>query len=112
MEFVESQTVSLIHDGTLAGLDPDHNLQLSLSSLPPLLISMILPPSYPLRSAPRLTSIRATHLWLTKLTPLQNILTEMWTPGEGILYGWIEFIRTGDFLLSLGLTSAVGNTIR
>lgn len=113
IEFVESQTICLIQDGTMAGPDPDHNSQkLFLSSLPPLLISIILPPSYPLHSAPRLTSIRATYLWLPKLMGLQNILTGMWTPGEGVLYAWIEFIRTGDFFRSLGLISAAGDTIR
>lgn len=97
----------------MAGPDLDHNSQkLFLSSLPPLLISIILPPSYPLHSAPRLTSIRATYLWLPKLMGLQNILTGMWTPGEGVLYAWIEFIRTGDFFRSLGLISAAGDTIR
>ena len=112
VEFVESHTISLIQDGTLVGQDSDQTFQLSLSSLPPLLIGMILPPSYPVHSAPRLTSIRTTHLWLTKLTPLQNILTGMWTPGEGVLYDWIEFIRSGDFLPSLGLTCEVSHTIQ
>jgi E3 ubiquitin-protein ligase RNF14 len=73
---------------------------------------MILPPSYPLHSAPQLTSIRAIYLCVPMLMRLQSILTEMWTPGEGVLYSWIEFIRTGDFLRSIGLTSTVGNTIQ
>jgi hypothetical protein len=43
---------------------------------------------------------------------LGHILTRMWTPGEGVLYGWIEFIRTGVFLRELGLTSVADNTIQ
>ncbi|KAL0573179.1 hypothetical protein V5O48_008772, partial [Marasmius crinis-equi] len=37
---------------------------LSLTTLPPLLLHIILPSAYPIRKAPSLLSIRATHLWL------------------------------------------------
>jgi E3 ubiquitin-protein ligase RNF14 len=34
----------------------------------------------------------------------------MWQPGEGVLYLWVELIRNGDFLESLGMNS--GSTLR
>lgn len=127
VEFPEPKTVTLVQDDSLtststststsisttANPDIDAPQLLSLSSLPPLVISLILPPSYPLASPPHVTSIRATNLWLPQSPPLQAILTRMWQPGEGILYNWIEFIRTGEFLNALSLTSSTDDhTIR
>lgn len=66
---------------------------------------MVLPPSYPVDSPPHLISIRATHLWLPRVVQLQDVLTQMWQPGEGILCAWTEFIRSGDFLRSLSSTA-------
>ncbi|RDB29614.1 E3 ubiquitin-protein ligase itt1 [Hypsizygus marmoreus] len=111
IEFDEPQAVCIVQDDTMStscsSSEPDPQLNLSLSSLPPLMISMILPPSYPLSNPPYLTSIRASYLWVPQISRLQDILTNMWQPGEGILYTWIEFIRSGDFLHSLSLTSSL-----
>lgn len=78
---------------------------LSLSTLPPLLLQISLPPGYPTTSPPDILSLRATHLWLSKLLQLQSKLRNQWQPGEGVLYNWIEYIRTGDFLSDLDMLS-------
>lgn len=104
IEFDVPRKVCLVQDGTLATSstsDADDQLILFLSSLPPLMISMILPPSYPLNSPPCLVSVRAIHLWMPYINRLKDLLTNMWQPGEGVLYNWIEFIRNGEFLSAL-----------
>lgn len=42
------------------------------------------------------------------------MLLEMWQDGEGVLYSWIETIRSGEFLYSLGMLCDVNGqeTIR
>lgn len=114
VEFSGPRAISLFDDGTVAtaSLAPRTRL-LHLSTLPPLLLNLILPPNYPLRDPPEMASIRATHMWLPHMSRLQMILTEMWQPGEGVLYNWVEFIRTGQFLEALRLTSDLNDqTVR
>ncbi|KAF5377546.1 hypothetical protein D9615_005196 [Tricholomella constricta] len=108
VEFDESYTVCVVQDvsSSMSNIsNSDAQITLSLSSLPSLMISVTLPASYPLESPPTVTSIRASHLWLPHLSRLQKILTDMWQPGEGVLYAWIEFLRIGEFLQSLLLSS-------
>lgn len=76
---------------------------ISLSNLPPLLLEILLPPSYPLYDPPQIVSLHAMHSWLP-LSRLHRIFMEMWEPGEGVLYAWIECVRSGDSLGMLGLT--------
>ena len=76
---------------------------LILSVLPPLLLHVILPPSYPLHSPPEIVSLRATHMWMPNIQILQTALTEMWRIGEQVLYNWVEYIRTGEFLRTIKL---------
>ncbi|GLB36376.1 putative RWD [Lyophyllum shimeji] len=106
VEFDQSRTVCVVQDEALATSNTskiDPRMTLSLSSLPSLMLNVELPPSYPLESPPTLTSIRASHLWLPHICRLQKILAEMWHPGEGVLYTWIEFLRNGEFLQTLSL---------
>lgn len=77
---------------------------LILSVLPPLLLHVILPPSYPLHSPPEIVSLRATHMWIPNIQILQTALIEMWQIGEQVLYNWVEYIRTGEFLETIKLT--------
>ncbi|KAH8100545.1 RWD-domain-containing protein [Cristinia sonorae] len=81
-----------------------------LSILPPLLLDIILPPAYPMHAPPQILSIHATHSWLPpKYTmDLRKYMVEMWNVGEGVLYSWVEWIRGGEFLDVLELTSLVG----
>ncbi|KAJ3508059.1 hypothetical protein NLJ89_g5962 [Agrocybe chaxingu] len=76
----------------------------TLAVLPPLLLNITLPPSYPLFDPPQIISIRATHVWLPNATLLlREALLEMWQAGEPVIYNWIEYIRTGEFLAKLNL---------
>ena len=73
-----------------------------LSLLPPLLLEIILPPAYPTYVPPQIVALHATHGWLgRRVAPLRQLLLEMWQAGEGVLYTWIEWIRSGDFLEAL-----------
>ncbi|KAG5648159.1 hypothetical protein DXG03_006113 [Asterophora parasitica] len=104
VEFNVPRRVRVVQDGSSPSTsDADAEITLSLSSLPSLMLSVILPPSYPLESPPNVTSIRASHIWLPHviMSRLQRLLAEMWQPGEGVLYAWIEFLRNGEFLKSL-----------
>ncbi|KAH9487157.1 E3 ubiquitin-protein ligase itt1 [Psilocybe cubensis] len=78
---------------------------ISLTTLPPILINITLPRSYPLQKPPVITSIRATHIWLSEVEVLQSTLIELWQTAEPVLFNWIEYIRTGDFLEKLNLVS-------
>lgn len=86
-------------------------MSISLSALPPLLLYIILPPSYPIHSPPEISSFRASHLWLPDIERLQAALLEMWQAGEPLLYNWVEYIRTGDFLEKMDLLSSTNNEI-
>lgn len=77
---------------------------LNLAVLPPLLLHVILPPSYPLHSPPEIVSLRAMHMWIPNIQVLQTILTDMWRIGEQVLYNWVETIRSGEFLQTIKLT--------
>ena len=77
---------------------------LNLSVLPPLLLHVVLPPFYPLHNPPEIVSLRAMHMWIPNIEVLQTALTEMWRIGEQILYNWVEYIRSGEFLQTIKLT--------
>lgn len=77
---------------------------LNLSVLPPLLLHVVLPPSYPLHSPPEIVSLRAMHMWIPNIEILQTALSEMWRIGEQVLYNWVECIRSGEFLQTIKLT--------
>lgn len=74
-----------------------------LSSLPPITLNVVLPALYPMKDPPTLTSIRAAHFWLPQIPRLHQALIDMWEPGEGVLYSWIEFLRSGEFLDAVNL---------
>jgi len=77
----------------------------SISALPPLLLDLLLPPSYPLYSPPQIISLYATHAWLPLTASLQSKLLDMWQAGEGVLFDWIDWLHGGDFLQALSLVS-------
>lgn len=76
---------------------------LFVTRLPPLLLEVELPPSYPARCAPKITSLHCTHMWLPSLAGMETRLLEMWQPGEGVLFPWVETVRSGDMLKELGV---------
>ncbi|KAF9259080.1 hypothetical protein L218DRAFT_934086 [Marasmius fiardii PR-910] len=113
VELPQSRMISVLKDTAAEGANdvPDmareESFSLSLSTLPPLLLHIVLPPPYSTRTAPSLLSIRATHLWLQadQVVQLQQRLVDMWSEaeGQGVLYTWIEYLHSGEFLEHLGL---------
>ena len=101
VEFEMPRSV-IIEEVTLMDKIPPRET-LNLSVLPPLLLHVILPPSYPLHSPPEIVSLRATHMWIPNIQVLQTALTEMWRIGEQVLYNWVEYIRSGEFLQTIKL---------
>ncbi|KAG9314645.1 RWD-domain-containing protein [Chiua virens] len=81
-------------------------LHTSLSILPPLRLRIALPPLYPSQAPPIIQSLQANSAWLPPciLTLVEERLIAMWSPGDdsGILYTWVEWIRTGNFLSDIG----------
>lgn len=95
----------------------DHNLPngsgtsgptaLSLTTLPPILLDVFLPQAYPY-VPPQIRTVHATHSWLPQVSSqLRDHLAEKWEAGEGVLYAWVEWIRTGEFLDELHLTEVI-----
>jgi E3 ubiquitin-protein ligase RNF14 len=78
---------------------------LKLSSLPPVHLEISLPADYPFTSPPQIVSIYATHSWIPSIQRLRQQLADKWQPGEGVLYEWVEWIRSSEFLSSLELIS-------
>ncbi|KAI0651634.1 RWD-domain-containing protein [Trametes meyenii] len=92
-----------------AGAGPSSSTKtLSLSTLPPVLLDVLLPHEYPF-SPPQIRSVHVTHSWLQPgRVDLRERLAEMWEEGEGVLYTWVEWIRSGELLDTLGMISVVG----
>jgi len=76
---------------------------LSLSSLPPVLLEVVLPPAYPLSAAPEIISFHVSGSWIPRSGRLLEKLQGTWQPGEVILYAWVEGIHGADFLDSMGI---------
>lgn len=90
-----------------AGPCPPHASTLTLSTLPPLLLDAWIPESYPF-APPIIRSVHATHSWLPPARfDLYDRLAGMWEAGEGVLYNWVEWIRSSEFLDALELASMV-----
>lgn len=113
----------IVDDGmNMTSIDTDNSESestrlLSLSSLPPVLLQFILQDTYPLTTPPSIVSLRATNSWLTprKVNQVKEMLVEMWQPGEGVLYTWVEWIRSAELLGALDLLSegqAGSNVVR
>lgn len=87
--------------GTEDTESPEYHL--SLSSLPPVLLEVVLPPAYPMRAAPEILSFHVSGSWIPLSGRLLEKLLGMWQPGEVILYAWVEGIRGADFLDAMGI---------
>lgn len=106
IEFNDTRLVKIVPQvlSSSSKLLPSQSLK--LSTLPPLLLQLSLPQGYPTTCPPRILSLRATHSWLSKpLLELQSKLRGQWQAGEGVLYNWIEYIHTGEFLSELDMLS-------
>lgn len=80
-----------------------HVETLSVSVLPPILLQVKLPPGYPMYSPPEIVALRTTHHWLPAGQASQKGLLDLWKSGESILYTWIEYLRTGEFLRDMNI---------
>jgi E3 ubiquitin-protein ligase RNF14 len=76
---------------------------LSLSSLPPVLLEIVLPPMYPLSEAPEIASFHVSGSWIPHSGHLRQALMDMWQPGESVLFSRIEWILSAGFLKSMNL---------
>jgi len=90
----------LITGGESSELQEHH---LSLSSLPPVLLELTLPPAYPLRAPPEIVSFYVSGSWIPRSGRLWEKLRDMWQPGEVTLFTWVEWIRSADFLNSMDI---------
>ncbi|KAF4605429.1 translation termination inhibitor protein itt1 [Pleurotus pulmonarius] len=102
IEFDSPQEV-VIHDPSTRDGSLEGTQRLSLTVLPPLLLHLVLPKGYPTDVPPDIVHINASQSWLPRLSRLQALLLQMWTPGCTVLYNWIEYIRTGDFFKSVDM---------
>ena len=95
-------------------VDSDPQSPLSLTTLPPITLSLTLPVDYPLRRPPVISGLRAAYGWLPaeKLKLLERTLLSVWEvereqgggEGRAILYDWVEMIRTAEACLgTLGM---------
>ena len=90
-------------------VDGDVQSHLSLTTLPPISITITLPLDYPLRRPPTISGLRSDYGWLPaeKLKLLEGALLSVWeiereqNGGEGraILYDWVEVIRSAESCL-------------
>ena len=74
-----------------------------LSSLPPVLLEIVLPPAYSSECSPEIISFHVSGSWIPRSGRLLEKLQGMWQPGEVILYAWVEGIHGADFLNSMGI---------
>ncbi|OCB91157.1 hypothetical protein A7U60_g1565 [Sanghuangporus baumii] len=88
---------------------PDNGSSISLSYLPPIILSLQLPNGYPTDCPPIIASLHATHSWLPSGAQLASLLTGAWTEGESVLCYWVELVRSGEFLDRLHLVDHSGH---
>jgi E3 ubiquitin-protein ligase RNF14 len=88
---------------TAGGTSEIQEHHLSLSSLPPVLLEVVLPAAYPLHAAPEISSFHVSGSWIPRIGLVLESLLGMWHPGEAILYTWVEWIHSAEFLNSLQL---------
>ena len=75
-----------------------------LKTLPPVLLDVRLPPTYPF-TPPEIRTVHVTQSWLSFTSELYDHLWAKWENGEGVLYTWVEWIRSGEFLEELDMIS-------
>ena len=85
----------------------------NVSHLPPLRLTLLLPPTYPLELPPVIHSLDCIHDWLTPATirlSKERLLT-LWDR-ENVLGIWIDHIRNGELLSSLNLAHSSPPSIK
>lgn len=108
-----SWRVTVMHPDEQAQQDP---YPLSVTTLPPVTLSLILPVDYPLHRPPVISELHATYGWLPtdKLKLLERSLLAVWEgereqgggEGRAVLYDWIEMVRSAESCLGkLGMVT-------
>lgn len=89
--------------------------EITLSHLPPILLTLLLPPGYPLYEPATILSVHATHSWITSSTvdKLWGIISDIAregveSGGEGVLWRVYELLRDGQILSTLDLKTHDG----
>ena len=93
------------NEGDLAEV-PEGPAMDRLESLPPLLLTLVLPIEYPMRRPPILKTVHATSDWLPgpAIASMVKRLQEIWdAEGSGVLWRTCDWIRSGEFLTDIGL---------
>jgi E3 ubiquitin-protein ligase RNF14 len=87
-----------------------------LSTLPPLHLHVSLPSSYPLYAPPSIQSLQAASGWVPPrvLRDMKGRMNGTWSAadGSGMLYTWVEWIRSGEFLGDIGMTDEETASVR
>jgi hypothetical protein len=103
--YKEDSTVAPVADG-------QPPLCLDVTALPPILINIALPDTYPTHVPPQILSLHSTHSWLPPMAALEDRLLALWTPQDGVLYNWIEYLESARFLDDLGMLNSTSDTMR
>ncbi|KIJ68739.1 hypothetical protein HYDPIDRAFT_81319 [Hydnomerulius pinastri MD-312] len=84
----------------------------TLSTLPALHLHISLPPAYPLHAPPSIQSLQASSGWVPPrvLADMKDQMADKWAESDsaGVLYTWVEWIRSGEFLGDVGLVDGTG----
>ncbi|KAG8856914.1 translation termination inhibitor protein itt1 [Tulasnella sp. 330] len=93
-----------------AGCRSPLSAELTLSHLPPIILTLSLPPGYPLYEPAAILSLHATHSWITStsIDKLWEIISDiaqegLENGGEGVLWRMYELLRDGQVLSYLDL---------
>lgn len=73
-------------------IDENSGESTDLSHLPPLIFHVDYPSNYPEENSPKF-SIRCDFLSFDQLKSLADQLEQLWTPGDVVIFQWIEFLR-------------------
>lgn len=109
IELGASRLAKIIDEDILSTKPPE---LLSISTLPTILIHIVLPPTYPALAPPTFVALLSTFSWLVRRSFLEEKLLSMWQPGEPVLYTWVAYLRNADFLDDMMLVDPSDNTIR
>jgi len=99
-----SASVGVAHPETPPQASPPKTLEATISYLPPFILDLCLPATYPLTSPPAFLSAYFTHSWLSPslLAILLGRFHALWAEqkdlGEGVLWRIAESIVTAHFL--------------
>ncbi|KIM34119.1 hypothetical protein M408DRAFT_60662 [Serendipita vermifera MAFF 305830] len=104
---IEEQKIEIVPELNLAGQSQqEDSITVSLRNLPPLILTLLLPPTYPLRVPPLLVHLHSANSWLnaSAINSLHESLSQMWQDdvdtgsSTGSLWRMCEWIRGGSFL--------------